>query len=80
MPWGEQEVAANIQYAGGKTNVKFWAASAQLAEQVTAGEEHLRRLLRKAGVELQDLVVFPGQRPAVKNDDLPTARRLSVDV
>ena len=80
VPWGEQEVAANIHYADGKTNVKFWAASAQLAEQVTAGEEHLRRLLRKAGVELQDLVVFPGQRPAVKNDDLPTARRLSVDV
>ena len=62
VPWGEQEVAVNIHYADGQTDVKFWAASPQLAEQVTAGEEHLRRLLRKAGVELQDLVVMGKDR------------------
>lgn len=80
VPWGEQEVAVNIHYADGQTDVKFWAASPQLAEQVTAGEEHLRRLLRRAGVELQNLVVFPGQKPAAVNDDLPITRRLNVDV
>ena len=43
VPWRTRS-GCEHRYADGQTDVKFWAASPQLAEQVTAGEEHLRRL------------------------------------
>ena len=80
VPWGDHEVALNIHYAEGQANVKVWAANTQLMEQVAAAETHLRRLLQRAGVELQALTVFPGKRPSAVDDSPVPSRRLNVDV
>lgn len=80
VPWGEHEVSLNIHYAAGQASIKLWAASPELVAQVAAGEAQLRRLLQRAGVELQTLTVFPGQRPASPDDGQSPPRRLNVDV
>jgi len=80
VPWGEREVSVNVHYVDGQANVKLWAVSAEMLEQITAGEAQLRLLLHRAGVELQALTVFQGQRPVAANQDPPRTHRLNVDV
>ena len=51
----------------------------EVADQVVMGEAQLRRLLYRAGVELQGFTVFPGARPAMQSEQRPP-QRLNVDV
>ena len=79
VPWGQKQVSLNIRYLQEQVSVKVWAASPELAEQVQSGESHLRRLLRRAGVDLQNLTVFPGVRRDAQTQQT-AALRLNVDV
>ena len=79
VPWGQKQVSLNIHYAQEQVRVKVWAASLEVADQVVMGEAQLRRLLYRAGVELQGFTVFPGARPAMQSEQRPP-QRLNVDV
>ena len=79
VPWGQRQVSLNIHYAHEQVSVKVWAATPEVADQIIVGEAQLRRLLSRAGVELQNLTVFPGIRPSAQGEQSP-AQRLNVDV
>ena len=79
VPWGPRQVSLNIHYAQEQVSIKVWAASPEVADKVVLGEAQLRRLLYRAGVELQGFTVFPGARPATQIEQR-SPQRLNVDV